>query len=104
MLLLSWGLFLDLDRALLQWKTLTHHIVFNLSTLIPMGFFRFFLFILSAYIPIGFFGFFFFGLSAYIPMGFFGFLFFLLYPPTYSSASLGFLHLGLESGQGILDA
>jgi len=45
----------------------------------------------------GFFGFFF-GLSAYIPMGFFGFFFFFLYPPTYSSASLVFLHSGLESG------
>ena len=44
-----------------------------------------------------------FGLSTFIPMGFFGFFFFL-YPPTYSSASLVFLHLGLESGQGILNA
>ena len=78
-LLLSWGLFLDPDRALLQWKTLIHHVIFGLSTFIPMGFF----------------GFFFFGLSAYIPLGFFGFFFF--YPPTYSSASLVFLHSGLES-------
>ena len=80
-LLLSWGLFLDSDSALLQWKTLIYHVVFGLSTSIPMGFF----------------GFFFFGLSAYIPMGFFGFFFFFLYPPTYSSVSLLFLHSGFES-------
>ena len=95
MLLLSWGLFLDPDGALLWWKALIHHIFFSLSTLIPMGFFGFFLFSLSAYIPMGFFGLFLFGLSAYIPMGFFGFF---LYPPAYSSASLVFLHLGLEGG------
>ena len=71
MLLLSWRLFLDPDRALLWWKALIHHIIFGLSTFIPMGFSGFF---------------------------------FFLYPPTYSSASLVFLHLGLESGQGILDA
>jgi len=70
-LLLSWGLFLDPDRALLWWKTLIHHIIFGLSTFIPMSFFEFF---------------------------------FFLYPPTYSSASLVFLHLGLESGYGILGA
>ena len=98
MLLLSWGLFLDPDRALLWWKTLIHHIIFGLSTFIPVGFFGFFLFSLSAYVPMGFFGFFFFGLSAYIPLGFFGFFFFFLYPPTYSSASLVLLLSGLESG------
>ena len=36
------GLFLDLDSALLWWKTLLHHIIFGLSTLIQMGFFGFF--------------------------------------------------------------
>ena len=41
-LLLSWGLFLDLDRALLWWKTLLHHIIFGLGTPISMGFFGFF--------------------------------------------------------------
>ena len=89
------GLFFDPDRALLWWKILTHHIIFSLSTLIPMGFFEFFLFSLSASNPMGFFGFFLFGLSASFPMGFFGFF---LYPPTYSSVSPVFLHLGLESG------
>jgi len=81
-LLLSWGFFLDPKRELLQWKILIHHVIFGLSTFIPMGFF----------------GFFFFSLSAYIPLGFFGFFFFFLYPPTYSSVSLVFLHSGLESG------
>ena len=55
MLFLSWGLFLDPDRALLWWKTLIHHIIFGLSTFIPMSFFGFFLFSLSASIPMGFF-------------------------------------------------
>src|SRR6185312_12784762 len=39
-LLLSWGLFLDTDRAFLWWKTLLHHIIFGLSTPIPIGFFE----------------------------------------------------------------
>ena len=68
-LLLSWGFFLDPKGALLQWEILVHHAIFGLSTLIPVGFFGFFLFSLSAYVPMGFYGFFF------------------LYPPTYSSAS-----------------
>jgi len=75
--------------------------ILGLSTLIPMGFFGFFLFSPSASIPMDFFGFVFFSLSASIPMGFFRFF---LYPPAYSSASLVFLHLGLESGYGILGA
>src|SRR6185503_4197832 len=88
-LLLSWGLFLDPKRTLLQWKILIHHVIFGLST----------------FIPVAFFGFFFFGLSTYIPMGFHGFFFFFfLYPSTYSSASLVLSHSGLESGEGILGA
>ena len=39
------GLFLDPDRALLWWKTQIHHIIFGLSTYIPMGFFGFFFFL-----------------------------------------------------------
>ena len=59
-LLLSWGLFLDPKRALLQWKILIQRILFSLSTFIPVGFFGFFFFCLSTYIPMGFHGFFFF--------------------------------------------
>ena len=81
-LLLSWGFFLDPKGALLQWEILIHHVIFGLSTFIPVGFFGFFLL----------------SLSAYVLMGFFGFFFFFLYPPTYSSASLVFLYSSLESG------
>ena len=80
-LLLIWGFFLTPNGALLQWEALFYGVI-GLSTLIPMGFL----------------GLFFFGLSAYIPLSFFGFFFFLLYPPTYSSASLVLLLSGLESG------
>ena len=83
-LLLSWGLFLDPKRTLLQWEVLIHHVIFGLSTFIPVGFFGFFFFSLSPYVPMGFFGFFLFGLNAYIPLSFFGFFFFVfLYPSTY---------------------
>jgi hypothetical protein len=44
-LLLSWGFFLDSDRALLYWEAPIPHLIFGLSAFIPMGFLRFLLFL-----------------------------------------------------------
>jgi hypothetical protein len=44
-LLLSWGFFPDSDRALLYWEAPIHHLIFDLSTFIPMGFLGFFFFL-----------------------------------------------------------
>jgi hypothetical protein len=44
-LLLSWGFFPDSDRALLYWEAPIDHLVFGLSTFIPMGFLGFLFFL-----------------------------------------------------------
>src|SRR6185369_15560865 len=97
--LLSWGLFLDPKRALLQRKVLIHQVIPGLSTFVPMGFLGFFFFSLSSNVPMGFHGLFLFRLGVYIPLSLFGFfLSVFLYPSSYSPASLIPPHTSLESG------